>query len=53
MIYKEKDDLLRNRTNNPPERYNRTLNDMFPNAHPSMSQCVSTIKEICRNVEGY
>jgi hypothetical protein len=43
-LYKDTNDLLRNRTNNPLERYNRTSNDMFPNAHPSMPQFVTTIK---------
>jgi len=50
--------LLRNRTNNPLERYNCILNDVFTNAHPSMSQFVTTIKgesqryvEILKDIE--
>jgi len=42
-LYKDMD-VLRNRTNNPLERYNRTLNEMFPTPHPTMTQFVSTIK---------
>ena len=43
-LYKDTNDLLRSRTNNPLERYNRTSNDMFPNAHSSMPRFVTTIK---------
>ena len=45
-LYKDTNDLLllRNRTINPFERYNRTLNDMFPNAHPSMPEFVTTFQ---------
>jgi len=43
-LYKDPNYWLRNKTNNPFERYNRSLNDMFPNAHPSMPQFVTTIK---------
>mmetsp|Transcript_21556 Transcript_21556/g.27912 ORF Transcript_21556/g.27912 Transcript_21556/m.27912 type:complete len:98 (+) Transcript_21556:203-496(+) len=35
---------LINCTNNPLERYNRTLNEAFPTAHPNMMQFVQTIK---------
>ncbi len=33
------------RTNNCLERYNRRLNSKFPNAHPSIVQLVSTLKD--------
>ena len=34
-----------NRTNNPVEHYNLTLNEAFPTAHPSMDRFLYTIKE--------
>jgi hypothetical protein len=37
---------LINRTNNPLERFNRKMNNAFPNAHPSMNEFVTTIKRI-------
>ena len=36
-------DDIANRTNNPLERYNRTLNKAFPVAHPTMDHFVTTI----------
>ncbi|ETO66963.1 hypothetical protein F442_15842 [Phytophthora nicotianae P10297] len=33
-----------NRTNNPLERYNRTLNDAFSVAHPDVTQFISVIE---------
>ena len=47
VIYNNDDDKLINRTNNPLERFNRTLNNIFPNGHPSMPQFVDALKEIC------
>ena len=35
-----------NRTNNALERFNRTIKDKFPNAHPNMSAFVTVIREI-------
>ena len=46
-IYNNDDDKLVNRTNNPLERFNRTLNNFFPNGHPSMPQFVEVLKDIC------
>jgi len=37
------DDILINRTNNPLERYNRTLNDLLP-THPTMAAFVEAIQ---------
>ena len=39
-------DEIINRTNNPLERFNRTLNKAFPTAHPNMDNFVSTINSI-------
>jgi hypothetical protein len=39
-----KEDILINRTNNPLERYNRTLNEAFSVAHPNMMQFVETLQ---------
>ena len=39
------EELVQNRTNNPLERYNRTLNDKFPTPHPSLLSFVTTIEE--------
>jgi hypothetical protein len=36
-----------NRTNNPVERLNRTLNAEFPNDHPSMLQFINGIRGLC------
>ena len=47
VLYNNDDDKLINRTNNPLERFNRTLNNIFPNGHPSMPQFVDALKEIC------
>lgn len=46
--YRNEDTLLTliNRTNNPLERFNRKMNQAFPNAHPSMNDFVDTIKKI-------
>jgi hypothetical protein len=52
---------LNNRTNNALERYNRTLNNEFPNAHPSLVTFIQSIKlltfrqvfelqQICRGI---
>ena len=35
---------LRNRTNNPIERYNRELNRMFPTSHPNLFTFIETVK---------
>jgi hypothetical protein len=35
-----------NRTNNPLERFNRTMNENFPTPHPSLLQFINVIKEI-------
>ena len=40
------EDILINRTNNPLERFNRRMNDSFPNPHPNMASFVETIKSI-------
>jgi len=37
------DEIIVNRTNNPIERYNRTLNALFPNAHPTVQKFVQAI----------
>lgn len=34
-----------NRTNNPLERYNKEMKEMFPNAHPKMVDFVQAIRE--------
>jgi len=39
------DEIIVNRTNNPIERYNRTLNALFPNAHPTVQKFVQAINE--------
>ena len=44
-IYNNDDDKLVNRTDNPLERFNRTLNNFFPNGHPA--QFVEVLKDIC------
>ncbi len=36
---------MRNRTNNPLERYNRTMKTLFPVPHPSVEQFVEVIKK--------
>ena len=41
--FAESDDILINRTNNPPERYNRRLNELI-SAHPTMPIFVNAIK---------
>ena len=41
----DKDDIMINRTNNPIERYNRTLKDNFPHPHPSMTDFVRVIRQ--------
>jgi hypothetical protein len=38
--------IIINRTNNPLERFNRQMNDAFPNAHPNMENFVETINKI-------
>ena len=38
-------DVLVNRTNNPLERFNRTLNERIP-THPTMQSLVQILKEI-------
>ena len=40
------EDVLVNRTNNPLERFNRTLHTSFPHAHPSMIDFINSIREI-------
>ena len=42
----DSEDILINRTNNPLERFNRRMNDSFPNPHPNMASFVETIKSI-------
>ena len=41
---------LRNRTNNGLERYNRSMNDLFPTPHPSLSLFVQTIEKESRRI---
>ena len=41
-------DNMVNRTNNPLERYNRTLNQAFPCAHPTMDHFITTINAEAR-----
>jgi len=36
---------VQNRTNNALERFNRTLNDQFPNAHPNLLNFSETVKK--------
>lgn len=43
------EDIIINRTNNPLERYNRTMNGAFANAHPSMPQFVTHIRQESNN----
>jgi hypothetical protein len=40
------EDILINRTNNPIERFNRTMNEHFPTPHPTVVNFVQTINEI-------
>jgi hypothetical protein len=42
-------DILINRTNNPLERHNRTLNTNFPSAHPNMVNFVTTLRQEANN----
>jgi hypothetical protein len=42
------DEDIVNRTNNPLERYNRTLNEAFGNAHPDVVHFISAIEEQSR-----
>ena len=39
---------LQNRTNNALERYNRTMNELFPTPHPSLLLFVQTIESQAR-----
>jgi hypothetical protein len=41
-------DAVVNRTNNALERYNRTLNEEFPTAHPKMPDFVQTINRLSK-----
>ena len=41
----DRDDIMINRTNNPIERYNRTLKANFPHPHPSMTDFVRVIRQ--------
>jgi hypothetical protein len=43
LLEDDPNDLI-NRTNNPLERYNRTLNKAFPEAHPSVIDFVRVIR---------
>jgi hypothetical protein len=43
---KEKNKLV-NMTNNALERFNRRLNECFPNAHPKMPSFVEALNEVC------
>ena len=40
------DDILINRTNNPLERYKRTLNNLLP-THPTMTHPSNTREKVC------
>ena len=40
---------LINRTNNALERYNRSLNEMFPTPHPSLLAFIKVLEEEGRN----
>ena len=44
---------LINRTNNALERYNRSLNEMFPMAHPSLLAFIKVLEEESRKVVKY
>ena len=44
MEDEESDEYLKNRTNNPIESYNRTLNESFVYSHPTMEVFVDVIK---------
>jgi hypothetical protein len=46
ILQKNEPDTIINRTNNPLERFNRAMNNKFPNAHPNMAQFVEGIKEM-------
>lgn len=37
--------VIINRTNNPLERYNRRLNGLFPNPHPSVPELVNALRK--------
>jgi len=45
-VFDVEDRALVNRTNNALERFNRTIKDKFPNAHPNMSMFLTAIREI-------
>ena len=46
QIFADGEALIINRTNNPLERFNRTMNQMFTVAHPTMAQFVNSISQI-------
>jgi len=46
LVLEDREELLICGTNGALERFNRELNHAFPNAHPSMSEFVSTIRRI-------
>ena len=41
----DSESILINRTNNPVERYNRTMNELLPTPHPTMVAFVSAIRQ--------
>lgn len=49
VVSNNDEDFMINRTNNPLERYNRTMNNKFPVAHPSMVNFVTSIREESQN----
>jgi len=46
MKREDRDQIITNRTNNLLERFNRTMNEEFPYAHPNMGSFVTTIKKL-------
>jgi hypothetical protein len=46
LLLKNNSDEVLNRTNNPLERFNRTLNDKFSTAHPTLPSFVHTIRTL-------
>ena len=46
LVREDREDLLICGTNGALERFNMELNHAFPNAHPSMSEFIGTIRRI-------
>ena len=46
LVREDREELLICGTNGALERFNMELNHAFPNAHPSMSEFIGTIRRI-------